>query len=202
MSGTTAEDHGGFEVNSSFIGEFKSGDNIVYNLAILQVLYDAYDATATERRVLLTKPIVFQIACVVEAVLVDLALRILQHTREGVPSLTPEKLAKVRKRVEKSQEHLGFRRVISIFAESDVFNADPEFYSRLVELSTLRNRVHISNRKHMEPADEGDLFLEGAKVEAERLCEELVRKCASTFARGPHIKYVKPLRFPWAAHSE
>ena len=130
----------------------------------------------------------------------DLALRILQHTREGVPSIPPSKLAKVRKKVEKSQDHLGFRRVISIFAETNIFEEEPEFYSRLVELSQLRNRVHISNRKHMEPADEGDLFLEEAKVDAEKLCEELVRKCASSFARGPHIKYVKPLRFPWEAH--
>jgi hypothetical protein len=121
----------GFEVNSSFIGEFKSGDNIVYNLAILQTLYDAYDTTAPERRVLLTKPIVFQIACAVEAVLVDLALRILQHTREGVSGLPHSKLAKVRKKVEKSKEHLGFRRVISIFAESNVFDEDPAFYARL-----------------------------------------------------------------------
>lgn len=130
----------------------------------------------------------------------DLALRILQHNREGVPSLAPSKLAKVRKKIEKSKEHLGFRRVISIFSESNVFDADPAFYSRLVELSTLRNRVHTSNRKRMEPLDEGDLFLDDAKIEAEKLCEELVRKCASSFARGPHIKYVKPLRFPWAPH--
>jgi hypothetical protein len=190
----------GFEVNSSFIGFFKDGDNIVYNLGVLQVLYDALESTSPDRRVLLTKPIVVQIACVAEAVLVDLALRILQHTREGVPSLPSSTLAKVRKKVEKSQEHLGFRRVISIFAESDVFDEDPDFYSRLVELSTLRNRAHISNRKHIEPLDEGDLFLEGAKIESEKLCEELARKCASTFARGPHITYVKPFRFPWVAH--
>lgn len=200
MSRTKATVQTGFEVNSSFIGEFKSGDNIVYNLAILQILYDSYEGTVPDRQALLTKPIVFQIACVVEAVLVDLALRILQHTREGVPSLPPSKLAKVRKKVEKSKDHLGFRRVISIFAESNTFDEEPEFYSRLVQLSTVRNRVHISNRKHMEPLDEVDLFLEGAKVDAESLCEELVKKCASTFARGPHIKYVKPLRFPWQAH--
>jgi len=200
MSRNKATNQTGFEVNSSFIGEFKSGDNLVYNLAILQVLYDAYKSTDPDRRVLLTKPIVFQIACVVEAVLVDLALRILQHTREGVPALTPEKLAKVRKKVDKSQEHLGFRRVISIFAETNVFDEEPQFYERLVNLSTLRNRVHISNRKHMEPADEGVLFLEATKVEAEQLCEELVRNCAATFARGPHIKYVRPFWFPWASH--
>jgi hypothetical protein len=45
MSRTTDTNQTGFEVNSSFIGEFKSGDNIVYNLAILQVLYDACDLT-------------------------------------------------------------------------------------------------------------------------------------------------------------
>jgi hypothetical protein len=202
MPRTSPHKRVGFEIDSSFIGEFKSGDNIVYNLAVLQALYDAYDSTSTNRRVLLTKPIVFQIACVVEAVLVDLALRILQHTREGVDNLPPAKLAAVRKKVERSKEHLAFRRVISIFEESNVFNEDPSFYSRLVELSQLRNRIHISNRKRMEPLNEGALFRNQAKVEAERLCEELVRKLAADFSRGKYFTYVEPFRFPWDSHCD
>ena len=145
MPRSHGKDHVGFEVNSSFIGEFKSGDNIVYNLVILQALYDAYDGTPTNRRVLLTKPIVFQIACVVEAMLVDLALRILLHTREGVDNLPPAKLAVVRKKVERSKKDLGFRRVISIFAESNVFDEDPAFYSRLVELLICAQSAHVSS---------------------------------------------------------
>ncbi len=202
MQRTSPHKREGFEVSSSFIGEFKSGDNIVYNLAILEALYDAYDSITPHRRAFLTKPIVFQIACVVEAVLVDLALRILQHTREGVDSLPPSKLAAIRRKVERSQEHLGFRRVISIFEEFNLFNEDPSFYSRLVELSKLRNRVHISNRKRMEPLNEGQLFRGAAKLEAEKLCEELVRKFAKDFSRGRYFTYVEPLGFPWDAHCD
>lgn len=70
--------------------------------------------------------------------------------------------------------NLGFRRVNSIFAESSPFDEGPVFFARLVELSTLRNRLHVSNRNHIEPADEGDIFLDDAKIEAEKLCEEPV----------------------------
>ena len=192
----------GFEVSSSFIGEVKSGDNIVYNLAILDALYDAYDSITPHRRPFLTKPIVFQIACVVEALLVDLALRILQHTREGVDSLPPSTLADIRKKLERSKKDLRFRLVITVFEQSNVFNEDPSFYSRLVELSKLRNRVHISNRKRVEPLNEGALFRDKAKVDAERLCEELVRKLASDFSRGKYFTYVEPFRFPWDAHCD
>lgn len=134
--------------------------------------------------------------------LVDLALRILHHTREGVDNVPASTLTKVRTKVERSKEHLGFRRVISIFEESNLFDEDPSFYSRLVELSTLRNRVHISNRKKMEPLNEGVLFRSGAKVEAEKLCEELVRKCAKDFSRGRYFTFVEPLHFPWDAHCD
>jgi hypothetical protein len=95
-------------------------------------------------------------------------LRILQHTREGVPALPPSTFAKVRKQVEKSQDHLGFRRVISIFVESNVFDHDPEFYARLVEISMLRNKVHISNRKRIEPLDEGLCSLTARRLKPSR----------------------------------
>lgn len=202
MPETPPHDKAGFEVNPSFIGFFKDGDNIVYNLAILQVLYDAYAGTDPERRVLLTKPIVVQIACVAEAVLVDLALRILHHTREGVANIPAPTLALMRGKVERSKKHLTFRRVISVCEESNVFDEDPTFYARLVELATRRNRVHISNRKGMAPADEKDLFLEQARIDAETICEELVRKCASKFTRGSEFNYVHRFRFPWAAHCD
>jgi hypothetical protein len=202
MPRTSPHKRTGFEVSSSFIGEFKSGDNIVYNLAILEALYDAYDSITPHRRPFLTKPIVFQIACVVEALLVDLALRILQHTREGVGSLPSAKLDAIRKKVERSKKDLRFRLLITIFEQSNVFDEDPAFYSRLVELSKLRNRVHISNRKRMEPLHERALFRHQAKVEAERLCEELIRKMAADFSRGKHFTYVEPFRLPWDAHSD
>lgn len=192
----------GFEVPSSFIGEFKSGDNIVYNLDILEALYAAYDSAPRTRRDLLVKPIVFQIAAVVEAVLVDLALRILLHTREGVGSLPSSTLAAVREKVERSHDHLAFRRVITIFADADLFDEDPAFYARLVELSQLRNRVHISNTKRMEPRSEVVVFRDAARLQAEGVCEELVRKCSTDFSRGPYFTYVEPLRFPWNTHHD
>lgn len=192
----------GFEVSSSFIGFFQDGDNIVYNLAILQVLYDALESAEPSRRALLTKPIVVQIACVAEALLVDLALRTVLHSKNGVPNLPAPTLLVVRQKVEKSKKSLPFRRLITIFQESNVFDEDPRFYARLVELTRLRNRVHISNRKHIEPADEGDLFREQARIYAETICEELVRKCATRFTRGPSFTYVRPFWFPWAAHCD
>jgi hypothetical protein len=202
MPQTQPDGNVGFEVSSSFIGFFKDGDNIVYNLAILQALYDALESTPPERRVLITKPIVVQIACVAEAVLVDLALRTLLQFKEGVPNIPPATLLVLRAKVEKSKQKLTFRRLISILEQSNVFDEEPSFYARLVELATRRNRVHISNRGGMAPADEGDLFLEQTRIDAEMICEELVKTCAARFTRGKYFTYVKPFRFPWAPHCD
>jgi hypothetical protein len=71
-----------------------------------------------------------------------------------------------------------------------------------VELFTPRNRAQSSNCKLIERLDAGASFLEVVKVKAEKLYEELVKKSASGFVRRPLVRYVRPLRFPWASHCE
>lgn len=190
----------GFEVKPTFIWDFKCGDNIVYNLGILRVIYDSHRRAEVTEQVLLTKPIVIQIACVVEAVLYDLAWRIARAQREKVGSISLPSARAIRTKVERAQGHLTFRRLITILGESNVFDKDAAFYDNLHGLAERRNRLHISNEKGLAPRDEHLLFVDEIKVEAEHICEELVRICETRFSRGEEFKYVQPFWFPWSPH--
>ena len=55
--------------SSGFIGNFKLGDNIVHNLAILRELYVAQNSGTPERAELLRKPIIVFCGAIAEAIL-------------------------------------------------------------------------------------------------------------------------------------
>jgi hypothetical protein len=46
-----------FSIQSTFIGDFKLGDNIAYNLDVLEVLYERFEAADADEKRLLCKPI-------------------------------------------------------------------------------------------------------------------------------------------------
>lgn len=58
-----------FTVNSGFIGEFKTGDNINYNLDCLKALYAAQNAASPSEARLLCKPITIILVSIIEALL-------------------------------------------------------------------------------------------------------------------------------------
>lgn len=72
--------------SSGFIGDFKLGDNIVYNLSILREFYSVQSngGATTE---LLRKPIVVFIGAIAEVILYDLYIKISDFTNEGVPNI-------------------------------------------------------------------------------------------------------------------
>ncbi|PIR74971.1 MAG: hypothetical protein CO030_05340 [Candidatus Magasanikbacteria bacterium CG_4_9_14_0_2_um_filter_42_11] len=45
-------------IKSNFIGNFKNGDNIAYNLKVLDVLYKKYEISNSYDQKLLSKPII------------------------------------------------------------------------------------------------------------------------------------------------
>jgi hypothetical protein len=73
-----------FVVKSNFFGNFKTGDNVVYNLEILNYFYDLYNSGNPRIKALLIKPIVIWLMSIIEAVLHDFYGRIKYHTFEGV----------------------------------------------------------------------------------------------------------------------
>ena len=80
-------------ITSSFWGDFKTGDNVAYNLKALNALYA--DETNTE---FLIKPIIIQIVSITEATMYDFIFRVKNHTVEGVPLISDEDKEKIRKK--------------------------------------------------------------------------------------------------------
>jgi hypothetical protein len=76
-----------FSIESTFIGNFKLGDNIVHNLNVLDLLYRVYAAEDNGGKRLLCKPIILLLVSIIEAVLYDLHDRIRFFTIEGVKNI-------------------------------------------------------------------------------------------------------------------
>ena len=76
-----------FTVSSNFIGNFKTGDNIAYNLRLLRLLYAQYSAGTEDEKALLRKPIIITLVSITEAMLHDLHMRVQSFTIEGVRNL-------------------------------------------------------------------------------------------------------------------
>jgi hypothetical protein len=85
-----------FTVSSSFIGNFKLGDNINHKLKILTLLYRQFDLADEPDRRLLCKPITILLVSIVEALLYDFHFRIQRHTFEGVANLADSVISYVR----------------------------------------------------------------------------------------------------------
>ena len=181
-------------INSSFIGNFRLGDNINHNLDVLAVLYRHFADANDEDKRLLCKPIVLGIASIVEAVLYDLHLRKRTFTREGVSNLAATALDYVKgKRIDDFEKFVASARKHDFFPQGDA-----GFYDRLTVLRQLRNRIHIQNEGgHFEPL-ELNAFTEARKIEAERMLEKTLVIMAERYAR-PH-KYVLDFELPWEAH--
>lgn len=75
-------------INSNFIGNFKLGDNICFNLKILKTLYNCRLAGNAEQKTHLRKPIILLNVSIIEAVLYDFHARVKTFTREGVANLS------------------------------------------------------------------------------------------------------------------
>ena len=84
-----------FIIKSNFIGNFKDGDNIVYNLKVLGVLYQKYKISNIYDQKLLSKPIIILIVSVIEAIFHDLFFRISSLTSEHITHIPDELYKKV-----------------------------------------------------------------------------------------------------------
>jgi hypothetical protein len=182
-------------IESKFIGDFKIGDNIVYNLNILALLYNQFNASDAEKRRLLCKPIIVSLGSIVEASLHDLHTRIRTFTIEGVRNVQLAAIEQIRN-MEKLDD---FGKYINAAKTHDLFDAaDTAFYDDLGTLRKLRNRVHIQNTKRILERDEYQVYTPARKVLSERVTEKTLRTLATKFARDQD--HVDQLRLPWNAH--
>jgi hypothetical protein len=181
-------------IQSKFIGEFKTGDNIKHNLEILSFLYDQYAAADDHSKRLLCKPIIVLLVSIIDAVLYDLHTRIKDFTREGVENIVAASIDYIRNLTK--LDDLG--KCIASAKQHNLLDQPPAFYVELDDLRKLRNRIHIQNKhKHFEP-NEYDAFNEERKKQAEIAVEKTLQKLAEKFARKHD--YVGDFNLPWEAH--
>jgi hypothetical protein len=186
-----------FTVSGGFIGMFKLGDNIQYNLEILKYLYREQTSASPSDAHLLRKPIIVLLGSVCEAVLYDLHLRMRTYTIEGVSGIAYSVLAYVRgKRIDKFEHYISSTKKHSLLGPKN-----DGIYDDLEELRKLRNRIHIQNEKrHFEP-DESDAFSKKRQDVAEQASEKLLKHVSANHPRPATTQgYVKDFELPWGEH--
>ena len=184
------------EIDSSFIGNFKLGDNINYNLKLADALYSARDAaTDGVQKRALCKPIAVTLISIVEALLYDLHFKARAFTREGVPGLLDEVLEYIRSKKLDKMEHL----LVSA-KKHDLLKAEAAFYEKLDLLRLVRNRIHIQNSPPKLDADEHNVFTPAVVIEAEEALERIMKTMSKAYRRPNHSGYVAPFVLPWEAH--
>jgi preprotein translocase subunit SecA len=185
-----------FKINTNFIDSFKVGDNINYNLQILKILYNVYENSSENDRLLLIKPIVIFNTSITEAVLYDFV-----EYRIRRANLTEKLFEEIAKAL--SGKYLDkFEHYIIQAEKYDFFKMkDTNFYNAMHSLRKVRNRIHIQNSKHIEPKDEYKIFNEKAKVLSEKVLEKTLLTLSTDYPRREEYhKYVEDFELPWNRH--
>lgn len=184
-------------VCSRFIGNYKLGDNINYNLRTLCVLYATYKASALAERLALRKPIIITIVSIIEALLYDLHYRVVAHTLEGVGNISDE-VAEV---IRDTNNLDKFNNLIQSAKKHGLIESEPSnIYDQLHSLRKLRNRIHIANENNEKPYNEADAFTEQSMREAERIAELVMRIFERKYLRDDDKHYVTNFELPWEPH--
>lgn len=182
-----------FTINSSFIGQFKIGDNINYNLEVLAALYKAQRDVSETEQYLFNKPITITIASIAEAILCDFHSRIRSLVVEGVPSLAERVVDAIRKK-----QIDDFKKYVQSARKNDLLHeGNSTLYDELEELTTVRNRIHIQNKKGELHSDEIQVFTDARRIRAERTLERLMKNMMTHHARGEGMHYVQDFVIPW-----
>lgn len=117
----------------NFIGDFKVGDNILANGEALCRL------SAMNENNIFNKLIVVQAGSIVEAALDQIIYRAQEYTKEGVPNIPKDHLAKIRE-----TEIERFNNIIQAMEAYKLLDGlGGTIYDDLHRLRKLRNRVHI-----------------------------------------------------------
>ncbi len=186
-----------FVVSSGFIGKFKIGDNVNYNLAVLAQLYDHFGRGLEDKQKLLCKPITILLISIIEAFLYDLHFRGRTFTSEGVANVARSWFEALR-----GSNVDEFARLIDRAKNHKLLgDVGDEFYSSLHELRKLRNRVHIQNEKNDLDVDDVLAFTPARKVAAEEALEKVAKYLAAHYPRPEHVQgHVADFKLPWREH--
>lgn len=190
-----------FQINSNFIGNFKLGDNINYNLEILRELYSCAEKNK-DKEYLFYKPITLIIISIIEAILYDFLYKIKNFTKERVMGIPLEIYVEIyyilkRKKIDK------FSKYISLAKEHNLFdNTDPQIFCDLETLRKMRNLIHIQNENKDPEKNEEKVFTKERKILAEKTLEEIIKIMVQKYNRNNSAAqgHVEDFTFPWDPH--
>lgn len=178
---------------SKFIGDFKLGDNIVFNLSIIKLLYKCRTEGNETQKLHLQKPITLLNISISEALLYDFHFRIKTFSREGI-GLSKKMLDAIRgKQIDEFEKYIASARKNDFF---DLKNTS--FYDKLDELRKLRNRVHIQNTKNHFEKDDAQAFSEARMILSEQVLEQIIKTLEKKHPRSND--YVQKFELPWDSH--
>lgn len=190
-----------FKVSSAFIGNFKIGDNIHYNLQIMKTLYACYDKLSPSQRRFLDKPITVTLISICEALIFDLIERSKFFTQEGVIGLSAEAIDRLRE-----AKAWNLDKKLDLLKELDLLKTkESDVYLQFEKLAKLRNRIHIQNEKNNFEADEAKAFTYSRRLKAEKMVELLMVRFGELYPRPIHIvksQFVEDFELPWSSHLE
>ena len=180
-----------------FIWFFKVGDNIVYNLRILSLLYTKKEEDSGHQY-LYNKPIIIFIVSVIEAIFFDLMFRLSQSTNEfpkHIPISTREEIKKhieKEKVAQKRPDGKPYRRIknyqmgilVNFLKKYELLgDGKCKIYEDLEVATFLRNRIHIFNYKNNFEADEHRVFSEERLQDVEKVLEDIIKIMSSLYKR-------------------
>lgn len=175
------------EIPSNFIGDFKVGDNLVYNAGILRSLCDHNGDGG------LNKLVVVQVGAILEAALGQIIYRAQNFSREGVPNISEaDRQAIEGKKIDK------LNNIIDVMRKYDLLNElGAGIYDDLHLLRKFRNKVHIQDDNADVPRDEEAAFTSERCVWSLGLCAAVLSLLSQKFPRPAGInKYVQALSIP------
>jgi len=183
-----------FTVSSGFIGIFKTGDNINYNLNCLRELYEAQRASPAQNKHLFCKPITLILVSIIEALLHDLFFRIVNYTNEGIKNIASETLKKIRnKKIDQLETYVASAKKYNLL---DAIGTG--LYDHLDSLRKLRNRIHIQNTKYYHPLDESRAFTMAQQRIAEEVLERILKLSSEKYQRPDHARgFINDFELPW-----
>lgn len=180
---------------SSFIGDFKLGDNVAHSLNVVRTLWILREEANLARKRHLQKPMIILNVAIIEALLYDFHKRAKWFTREGVSGMSANVINYIRaKQIDKLETLIVSCRKHDLFDEPG-----STFYDDLDLLRRMRNRVHLQNEKNdLEPND-ADAFSAERLALSERAVEFVMMTLETKHPR-PGNTYTQPFHLPWPTY--
>ena len=175
------------EIPCNFVGQFKVGDNLVYNTSIM------CDLVESNRDSIFNKPIVLQVGSILEAALSEIIYRAQNHTKEGVPNIAK----KDRQAIESKKIDI-FSKVIDVMRKYKILDdLGDDIYNELHKLRRYRNKIHIQGYFKGAWQDEPCIFSNDVCAWALMLNQRVLKHLSEVFPRPEYIhKFLRSLRVP------